>query len=134
MSDIISRSGYDLAAKILESHPNDAIETMLKFSGNGAECDWLEFKASMTLLQGDKDKGETEELLHWKYVKSLAAIANTRGGAFVIGVDDATHEAVPLSSDGELEEYYRMMILGKLEKAEKKYQKLVKQQNKQEIQ
>ena len=120
MKDVIVISGYDLAAKILESHPNDAIETMLKFSGNGAECDWLEFKASMTPLPDDKDP---EELLHWKYVKSLAAIANTRGGAFVIGVDDATHEAVPLSSAEGLEEYYRMMILGKLEKAEKKYSK-----------
>ena len=49
MKDVIARSSYDLAAKILESHPNDAIEMMLKYS-NGAECDWLEFKAGMTLL------------------------------------------------------------------------------------
>lgn len=30
MKDIFPRSGYDLAAKILESHPNDTIETMVK--------------------------------------------------------------------------------------------------------
>lgn len=69
MKDIFPRSGYELAAKILESHPDDAVETTLKFSGNGEECDWLELKAGMTLLQKDKDHGETEELLHWKYAR-----------------------------------------------------------------
>ena len=38
MKDILPGSGYNLVVKILESHPDDAIETMLKYS-NGAECD-----------------------------------------------------------------------------------------------
>lgn len=36
MGNISPKSGYDLATKILESHPDDAIETMLKYS-NGAD-------------------------------------------------------------------------------------------------
>ena len=57
-------SGYDLAAKILEAHPKDAIETMLHYSG-GAECDWLEFKAGMTLLPEDEKKGDRLDDLYW---------------------------------------------------------------------
>ena len=97
MDTLAPRSGYELAAKILETHPNDAIETMLKYS-NGAECDWLEFKAGMTLLPEDVRKGDKPDDLYWDYVLSIVAMANTRGGAFVIGVNDKTHKAVSLSS------------------------------------
>lgn len=128
MKDVIARSGYDLAAKILESHPNDAIETMLKYS-NGAECDWLEFKAGMTLLPEDVAKGDKPDDLYWDYLLSIVAMANTRGGAFVIGVNDKTHEAVPLSScdprhviekEGK-EAYLRKEVLDRFDRPERKW-------------
>ena len=97
MSESCARSGYELAAKILETHPDDAIETMLKYS-NGAECDWLEFKAGMKLLPESEKKHETLDDLYWDYLLSIIAMANTRGGAFIIGVKDRTHEVVPLES------------------------------------
>ena len=128
MKDIFPRSGYDLAAKILESHSNDAIETMLKYS-NGAECDWLEFKAGMTLLPEAVKKHETLDDLYWDYLLSIIAMANTRGGAFIIGVKDRTYEAVSLSScdprhviekEGK-EAYLRKEVLDRFDRPERKW-------------
>ncbi|MBP5544018.1 MAG: NACHT domain-containing protein [Kiritimatiellae bacterium] len=122
------KSGYDLAAKILETHPQDAIETMLKYS-NGAESDWLEFKAGMKLLPEDEKKGDKPDDLYWDYVLSIVAMANTRGGAFVIGVNDKTHKAVPLSScdprhvleEEGTEGYLRKEVLNRIDPRERKW-------------
>ena len=128
MGDISQKSGYELAAKILESHPNDAVETLLKYS-NGAECDWLEFKAGMALLPEDVAKGDKPDDLYWDYLLSIVAMANTRGGAFVIGVNDKTHEAVPLSScdprhviekEGK-EAYLRKEVLDRFDRLDRKW-------------
>lgn len=92
-------SGYERAARILAEHRDrgDAIEAMLEASG-GQESDWLEFKAGMALLPKDQKKGNTPEDLYLDYALSVAAMLNTRGGAFVIGVDDKSHNLVPLST------------------------------------
>ncbi len=128
MSAPAPRSGYELAAKILETHPEDAIETLLKY-GNGAECDWLEFKAGMTLLPENKEKGERLDDLYWDYLLSIVAMANTRGGAFVIGVHDKTHKPVPLDScdprhviekEGK-EAYLRKEVIDRLDRPERKW-------------
>lgn len=128
MGNISPKSGYDLATKILESHPDDAIETMLKYS-NGAECDWLEFKAGMTLLPENVEKGDKLDDLYWDYLLSIVAMANTRGGAFVIGVKDRTYESVPLDScdprhviakEGK-EAYLRKEVLDRLDRLERKW-------------
>jgi len=124
----LPKSGYDLAAKILETHPNDAIETMLRYS-NGAECDWLEFKAGMTLLPEAVKKHETLDDLYWDYLLSIIAMANTRGGAFIIGVKDKTHEVVPLEScdTGHViekrgkEAYLREVVVNNLDRPERKW-------------
>ena len=94
-----TKSGYGLAAKILEEHRDrgDAIEAMLEASG-GQESDWLEFKAGMALLPKDQKKGDAPEDLYLDYALSVAAMLNTRGGAFVIGVDDKSHKLVSLST------------------------------------
>lgn len=128
MSNAIPRSGYDLAAKILETHPDDAIETMLKYS-NGAECDWLEFKAGMTLRPEDVEKENRPDDLYWDYVLSIVAMANTRGGAFVIGVRDSDHEPVPLEScdprhiiqQRGKEAYLREEIVDKFDRPDRKW-------------
>lgn len=114
------RTGYELAAKILATHPDDAIETMLRCS-HGTESDWLEFKAGMTLRNEDRDRGESQKDLYWKYAKSIVAMANTYGGAFVIGIDNK-HNAVPLSScdpngilkEGDTDDYIRIEILDRI--------------------
>lgn len=128
MNNVTPRSGYDLAAKILETHPADAIETMLKYS-NGAECDWLEFKAGMTLQLEDVEKRNKPDDLYWDYVLSIVAMANTRGGAFVIGVNDQTHEPVPLQSCDPRhviekrgkEAYLREEIVDKFDRPDRKW-------------
>ena len=128
MSESCARSGYELAAKILETHPDDAIETMLKYS-NGAECDWLEFKAGMKLLPESEKKHETLDDLYWDYLLSIIAMANTRGGAFIIGVKDRTHEVVPLEScdTGHViekrgkEAYLREVVVNNLDRPERKW-------------
>ncbi len=128
MKETIPKSGYELAAKILETHPDDAIETMLRYSG-GAECDWLEFKAGMTLLPEDEARGFRPDDLYWDYVHSIVAMANTRGGAFVIGVDDKTHMAIPLSScdprhvlelEGK-EGYLRKEVINRIDRRDRRW-------------
>lgn len=128
MNDTHAQSGFELAAKILETHPDDAIETLLKYS-NGAEADWLEFKAGMTLLPDDEKNGYKPDDLYWDYVLSIVAMANTRGGAFVIGVNDKTHKAVPLStcdprhileSEGK-EGYLRREVLDRIDRQQRKW-------------
>ena len=49
MSATELRTGYELAAKILATHPDGAIATMLRCR-HGTESDWLGFKAGMTQL------------------------------------------------------------------------------------
>ena len=128
MKDILPRSGYDLAAKILDTHPDDAIETMLR-CGHGTESDWLEFKASMVLLPEDEKKGLKPTDLYWSYAKSIVAMINTYGGAFVIGVDDA-HKPVPLSDNDprhvieneSVDSYIRKEILDRISPLEPKPQ------------
>ena len=124
MNSTEPRTGYELAAKILAAHPDDAIETMLRCS-HGTESDWLEFKAGMTLLPEDIQKGLKPDDLYWKYAESIAAMSNTFGGAFVIGVDNK-HNPVPLSScdprkvleNGDTDDYIRNEILRRIAPAE----------------
>ncbi len=128
MNDTEPRTGYELAAKILATHPDDAIETMLRCS-HGTESDWLEFKAGMTLLPEDEKKGFKPDDVYWKYAESIAAMANTFGGAFVIGIDNK-HNPVPLSccdprkvlATGDADDYIRKEIIDRIAPAEPKPQ------------
>ena len=118
MNGMESKSGYELAAGILQEHPDNPIEAMLEANG-GEESEWLEFKASMTLLPEHEANGETTDDLHLNFVKSIVALVNTYGGAFVIGVDDKKHEPVPiLLGDMTEETYIRRQVCGKLLKQE----------------
>lgn len=120
MSSTEPRTGYELAAKILATHPDDAIETMLRCS-HGTESDWLEFKAGMTLLPEDEAKGFKPDDLYWNYAEAIAAMANTFGGALVIGVNNR-HVPVPLSQcdprgvlkQGDVDDYIRKEILDRI--------------------
>lgn len=120
MSSPEPSNGYELAAKILATHPDDAIETMLRCS-HGTESDWLEFKAGMTLLQKDKEKGLKPDDLYWNIVKSIVAMSNSFGGALVIGVDDK-HNPVPIRhcdprgvlKNNDVDAYIRQEILDRI--------------------
>ena len=83
----------------------------------------------MTLLPEDVAKGDKPDDLYWDYLLSIVAMANTRGGAFVIGVNDKTHEAVPLDScdprhviekEGK-EAYLRKEVLDRFDRLERKW-------------
>ena len=83
----------------------------------------------MTLLPEAVKKHETLDDLYWDYLLSIIAMANTRGGAFVIGVKDRTHEVVPLEScdTGHViekrgkEAYLREVVVNSLDRPERKW-------------
>ena len=87
-------SGYELAKAVLED-PSGGIEALLELSGNG-ESDWLELKAGMNLLPEDKKKGHEQCDLYWHIGTAVLELMNTSGGALIIGIEDKTHDVVPL--------------------------------------
>ena len=89
--------GYNLALKVLK-HPQGGVEALLRLSGND-ESSWLEMKAGMRLLDEDRAKGETEKDLYWNIARAAIEIMNTSGGILLIGIQDKTHDVVPLSDN-----------------------------------
>ena len=87
-------SGYELARRVLD-HPSGGVEELLKLSGNG-ESDWLELKAGMCLLPEDREKGFEQCDLYWHIGTAVLELMNTSGGALIIGIEDKTHDVVPL--------------------------------------
>ena len=80
-------SGYDLVTKVLD-HPDGGVEALIDLAG-GAETDWLEFKAAMIGRHKDrKNPKENDADGHWNVAEAVLAMANTRGGAVLVGIDD----------------------------------------------
>jgi hypothetical protein len=89
-------NGYEIVGKILGQTNND-VGPLIKLTG-GIETDWLEFKAA-TLPKGGIYKGNENK---WDYrldvSKALFAMANSIGGAVLIGVGEKNnHEVEPVS-------------------------------------
>lgn len=108
-------SGYDLAVHLLSK---GGVNALLEYAGH-EEKDWLELKRGMGLSDEDLKKGETQKDLYSKYAQEIIALANTAGGAFVIGIEDKTLSLKPLSeydpqhkikSDGLLDDYIRDFV------------------------
>ena len=91
-------SGYDLVCKVLREKPEDPIGYLLSCAHDN-ECDFLEFKAGMELKPENAKPGETQDDLYWDYAQAVIALVNTKGGAFVVGVDDDSHKAVGLETN-----------------------------------
>ena len=111
--------GFDFCKKILE-HPNGGVEVLLNQAKN-SECEWLEFKASIELLPEDQEKYSQKDL-YWSIANAVIGMANTYGGAVIIGIDDKSHHRVPLPLEKdhkpvaaqEMEAYLRREIYDKI--------------------
>jgi hypothetical protein len=69
-------------------HPEGGVDQILTLAGGG-EADWLEFKAALGPPPGQElERGENAADYHWHVARSLIAIANSRGGVLLLGVDD----------------------------------------------
>ncbi len=97
-SSTIGISGYDLVRNVISTRQDDAIDTLIASAG-GSECDYLELKASI-VVKKEKDgkaKEENPSDIYWNIARELIAMANTRGGILIIGIDDSPdHNVVPL--------------------------------------
>lgn len=89
--------GKDLVAAILD-HPQGGAEALLEFTG-GQETECLELKAALYPQDGAFMKGETLDDLRWHVAEAVFAMANSYGGAVIIGVDDQTRSVGLEASD-----------------------------------
>ena len=95
-SSTIGISGYDLVQRVISSRQDDAIYALIANAGGG-ECDYLELKASIVVKDKDLKDGEKPTDIYWNIARELIAMANTRGGMLIIGIDDTPeHNVVPL--------------------------------------
>lgn len=87
-------NGAELVNRVLND-PFGSVEKLIQLAGN-KETEWLELKASLlpeyTVENGKKkylyDEGKNEVDYAWHVVKAIIAMANTHGGAVILGVDD----------------------------------------------
>ena len=73
------------------AHPKGGIEKLIELAGGG-ETDWLEFKDALEPRDGkyrpckDRRKNEKKPDYQWNLAKAVISMANTRGGAVLVGV------------------------------------------------
>jgi hypothetical protein len=83
----LSCSGFDLVSRVLD-HPAGGVEALIELAGGG-ETDWLEFKAAMIGRPEDrKNPKENDADGYWNVAEAVLAMANSRGGVVLLGVDD----------------------------------------------
>ena len=102
-------SGYALVEKILNYYGNEGVARLLKCT-NHKETEFLELKTSYLLSEEDKKDGERQENLNWDIALALIAIANTAGGALIIGVGNDNRTLHPIEVKGDEEAFLRMNI------------------------
>lgn len=113
-------NGYELCKRIL-SHPKGGVQELLNITGY-TECEWLELKASVQLLPEDEKNGDKTEDLYWSIANAIISMMNSYGGAVIIGIDDKSHNRVPLENNdrsgffkkGGIETYLRCAIYDKI--------------------
>gem|GEM_PF-1312817 len=87
-------TGSELVKRVLKD-PHGSIEKLIELSGR-TETDWLEVKAAIlpeyVVENGkrryipEKDRNDTDYA--WNVAKAVVAIANTHGGAVILGIND----------------------------------------------
>ena len=111
-------SGYDLADYLLSK---GGVNALLKYARN-EEVDWQELKIAMELLPEDRAKGLTEKDLYSKYAQEVIALANTAGGAMILGIKDkslaleplANHDPLHKIENGGMDDYIRDFVRPKI--------------------
>jgi hypothetical protein len=82
----LSCSGFELVSRVLD-HPEGGVEALIGLAVGG-ETDWLEFKAAMLGRPQDRKKDENDADGYWNVAEAVLAMANSRGGVVLLGVDD----------------------------------------------
>jgi hypothetical protein len=91
----------ELVERILADLPN-GVAALIDAAGRH-ERDWLELKAAIHAPQIKPPENRAD--YYWNVAHAVIALANTRGGAVILGVDDATKQVVglhPSDPDGIL--------------------------------
>lgn len=110
------RSLDELVRKVLY-HPGGGVEGLIRIAGH-QETDWLEFKAATEPMPGDKKaQGLRKDDFRWHVARGLISLANTRGGALLLGVkDDASALGLSVSDPagflgkGGFDEFVRKVL------------------------
>ena len=98
-------NGAELVARVLKD-PGGSVEKLLQLS-NSKETEWLELKSAIlpeyTIENGKRKylhKDNTNDSDYaWHVVKAIVAMANTHGGAVILGIDDNRNVVGLESSD-----------------------------------
>ncbi len=106
-------SGYTLVEKILNHFGDEGVAKLLECT-NHQETEFLEFKTSYLLSEEERRENSHKELqkaLDWNISKAIISIANTAGGALIIGIGDDGHTLCPVENlDHGSEEFFRKRI------------------------
>lgn len=87
-------NGYDFVQKILSETRND-VRPLIDLTG-GIETEWLEFKAATKPEHGKYSAKENKWDYRWDVAKPLFALANTIGGAVLLGVGESKDQSTPV--------------------------------------
>lgn len=91
-------NGAELIRRIL-NHPKGSLDRLLEIA-EFKEHEWLEFKAALLpkeyILENGKKKysfadDKNKDDFFWHVARAVISIANTNGGAVILGLDDATN-------------------------------------------
>jgi hypothetical protein len=88
-------TGHDFVTRILALTKND-VGPLIELCG-GYETEWLEFKAAILPRNGSYADDENEGDYRWHVAIALIAMANSTGGALLIGVSETKELATPAS-------------------------------------
>ena len=77
------RTASELAIRVLK-HPRGGLEALLELVGGG-ETEWLELKAATHPIHGHFAEDSNEHDYWWDVAKAVIALANSIGGAVILG-------------------------------------------------
>lgn len=106
-------SGCELVERVLDRFDDDGVAKLLECT-RSQESEFLEFKTSYLLSEEEKKKGISLDALTWDIVQAIFAIANTSGGALIIGICDDGKCLHPVNVVGDDEKFLRCQIVQKI--------------------
>ncbi len=105
-------SGFGLVEQIL-AHPQGGVNELIELA-NSTEQQWLELKGDIAC-----------EIMCWEVIRAIIGMANTSGGALIVGIDDKTLKPIGVDSidpkgmmiKGE-DTYFRTFLMSQVLKKE----------------